>query len=378
MLINGVSSFKAIILSDNSSYYSRYLNEDYSISGLLRHFNSDIANKIVANKSMKDKNFYQIRDRFVNFIIQNHKSFKKQKIDIRKFFEKCDIEAVFIMIPIFKKLINLIEVIGSKSIEDEIEFQKKSINFSYFFSYAIAMYENDPKKLEEDLKLIGPPNYIHNTFKILNEQGVLFEMANFDKMYFTRGYFDLIMQYSITKEEKNKIFETKCIEFATNHHPNGQKSEFYTIDDLKLFITFIKKNNKEKLFKDIVNNYVLTEEYTESMIDEYQICGRNYPELLYRNFINYLRAQPNNNPLLPYIDTEIFIESIFLRDPLLTGSRIGVLDAVIKSEDIKNKFVEDTIKRSLKTRYSNATKPIIMSKLIKLFGKNKIEELKNS
>ena len=49
-------------------------------------------------------------------------------------------------------------------------------------------------------------------------------MANFDKMYFTRDYFDLIMQYSITEEEKNKIFETKCIEFATNHHPNGQKS----------------------------------------------------------------------------------------------------------------------------------------------------------
>ena len=387
LLINEVSSFKTIILSDNPEYYSRYVGgsallsslttSEISVKSLLTHFIVNIANKMKTVEDLKDKTFYQMRDQFINFIKQNHKSFKREKLDLKKTLSQCDPQSLCVMIPIIKKLIDVIEVEGD-SLEDVIENKKEAINFSYFFVNAFAMYQSDPKRLEEDLVLIGAPKYTHHLFKILNEQDVLSEIANYDKMYFTKEYFDLIMRYSVSDEEKDKIFETKCIEFATNHHPNGKKSDFYTIDELKLFISFLKKHNKEKLFKDIINKYILREEFTKTMTHEHKIYEINDAESLYRSFIRYLRLPLKNNPILPYIDKEVFLSSILLDNPTLSSLRIDVMSAVIKSEDIKDKKIEEIIKQSLKTKYSDRTKIMIMAELNKVFGKNKIEELKNN
>ena len=163
---------------------------------------------------------------------------------------------------------------------------------------------------------------------------------------------------------------------------NKNKLFFYCCDFAKYRGEGILANNfksiLKKIFKDIINKYILREEFTKTMTHEHKIYEINDAESLYRSFIRYLRLPLKNNPILPYIDKEVFLSSILLDNPTLSSLRIDVMSAVIKSEDIKDKKIEEIIKQSLKTKYSDRTKIMIMAELNKVFGKNKIEELKNN
>lgn len=369
LLINKSSSFKTIILSNNINYYSKYLDKDFSIFDLLECFINNIINKIDNIGKFRDKNFYIIRDTFIDFIKQNHKQFKKEKTNLRALLNICSQEVLYIIIPIIKKLNDVIEATND-DIKSEIEFIKKMMRPSGFLLYVFIMYENDSKKLEEDLKLIGQ---LSNTSLIKFINNGEFDFPEAGKMYFIRGSFELFMNISMIKEDKERFIKNKCVEFATNHR--NQKEDFYNLDELKLFITFMKKHNMEKFFKDLINEYVLREESTEEMENEYQIYEKNDPESLYKNFIRYLKLQPNNNPLLSYIDKEVFLSSILLKDNIETATRVNFMDIVVNSEDIKNKKIEEIVKKSLlKNKYSDF-QSIVIAKLTKLFGKTKIEEL---